>query len=120
MAATVQAGEKGRLEDFIAIAESGIAVQIEVKLRRLIAGPEGPPEEADFMADDTEVYLLIGDYTVRAIGEEKQIISKVYILGATEESPAASSRNKDIANQRLKMDYDRLANAGVEFKEEFF
>jgi len=120
MAATVQTGDKGRLEDFIVIAESGITVQIEVKLRRLIAGPEGPPEEADFMADDTEVYLLIGDYTVEGIGEEKQIISKVYILGATAESPVASSRNKDIANQRLKMDYGRLKDAGIKFKEKFF
>ena len=120
MAAIVQSSKMSRLEDLIAVIENGTSLKVEVQLRRLIAGREGPPEEADFMADDTEVYLLIADYIIDKFGEQKNIVSKVYMLGATAESSGASSRNTDIANKRLNMDYDRLKNAGIVFEERYF
>jgi len=65
------------------------------------------------------MYLLSGEFMCGSAGEIVTI-TKVYVMGSIEESLVASSGNKNIANQRLKMDYQRLRDVNITFEEKYF
>ncbi len=71
------------------------------------------------MKGEIDRYLLLGNFAFRT-GEEEQTVSKVYMFGSMEESLENANVNKNIANERLKMDYKRLRDSGLEFEEKFF
>ncbi len=109
----------GRLEDFINFAREGKAIHMEIELRKERISQKVHPEETEEMKDEIPMYLLVGDYTLKVEGET-QSISKVYVFGSMGESLVASSGNKNIANQRLKMDYQRLRDADIMVEEKYF
>lgn len=108
-----------RLEDYIALARGGKVVHVEIELKKEKISQKVHPEETEEMKDEIPMYLLVGDYTLNVEGET-QGVSKVYVLGSMEESRVPSSGNKNIANQRLKMDYQRLKDAGIVLEEKYF
>jgi len=67
----------------------------------------------------TDMYFLMGDFNFDAVGETTTI-SKVYILGPVEESDEEEQERKKVANERLKMDYQRLKDANIAFEEQYF
>ena len=77
------------------------------------------PDETDDMDTEMDMYLLIADYMIATQGEIKTI-SRVYVMGSSEESSTESKVNVHIANECLKMDYQRLKDANIELDEEFF
>lgn len=110
---------RGRLEDFIALAQKGIEITLEITLNKHIIKEKIHPEQTENMKAEIERYLLLGNFTFRA-GGEGQTVSKVYMFGSMEESLENANVNKSIANERLKMDYKRLRDGGLEFEEKFF
>ena len=108
-----------RLEYFIQLAKRGKKVGVEVTLRKDLVEQRVHPDETDDMTGVTHMYLLFGDFLCECEGEVSTI-SKIYMYGTAEESVAAGQVNKGVANERLKMDYRRLKNAGIKFDEKYF
>jgi hypothetical protein len=112
-------GKYGRLEDFIALAREGKDIHGEVTLRKQLVEQKVHPAETLDMKSEIDMYLLVGDFTFR-IGKEIQSVSKVYMFSSLEESQQAASVDRNIANERLKVDYQRLRAANISFEEKFF
>lgn len=115
----IQTGKLDRLEDFVELVGQGIPVTVDIKLKKQFVKQKVHPDETDDITDELDMYLLTGEFMCSA---ENQIITitKMYVMGFVEESPTESNTNKNVANQRLKMDYARLVDSGIEFTEVFF
>ena len=109
----------GRIEDFTALAEAGQKVKASVQLREQAVTQKVHPEETEEMKYEIEMYILFGDFTF-TVGTEEKTISKSYVYGSYKESLNESKINKNIANERLKMDYKRMGDAKIDFKAKFF
>lgn len=111
--------EFGRIEDFIALAREGKNVHAEVDLRKQVVTQKVHPGDTEDLKTEIDVYLLIGAYTFWIEKEVRQV-SKVYMYGSLEEPPNVFWTNVNIANARLKMDYQRLKDAKMTFEEKYF
>ena len=111
--------EFGRIEDFIALAREGKDVKAEVELRKQILTQKVHPGDTEDMKSEIDIYLLIGVYTFRT-GNEIRHVSKVYVYGVLEETRGVFWVNVNIANARLKIDYQRLRDANIAFEEKYF
>jgi hypothetical protein len=111
--------EFGRIEDFITLAREGKDVKSEVELRKQILAQKVHPGDTEDMKSEIDMYLLIGVYTFRT-GNEIRHVSKVYVYGVLEETPGVFWVNVNIANARLKIDYQRLRDANIAFEEKYF
>ncbi len=108
-----------RLEDFISLAKTGEKVNAEITLRKEIVTQKVHPQQTEEMKSEKEMYLLIADFAFNVKGNVKTI-SKSYMYGSVEESITDKKLAINIANARLKMDYDRLKEGGVIFEEKYF
>jgi len=115
----VETGDYGRIEDFIALAKEGKIVNLTVELGKKLVSQNVPPGVTEDMKDEVGMYLLTADYFFK-VEKDIKLVSKVYILGSSEESPDALKVNASIANVRLKMDYRRLKDAKITFEEKYF
>jgi len=110
----------GRLEDFIALAQQGKKVGVEITLRKQSVKWQAPPGEAGDLFDGImNAYLLIADWAFK-YGRKIYKISKVYMFAPDNESPSEARANRKIANARLKMDYDRIKAARIPFESKAF
>ncbi|MDA8086355.1 MAG: hypothetical protein M0Z75_06590 [Nitrospiraceae bacterium] len=107
-----------RIEDFINRAKEGKKMKLTVNLRKQLVFQKEHPELSQGM-EMLPMYLYCADYTFRSADIEK-VISKIYVYSSAEESFSESIIDKDIANDRLKLDYHRLRDAGIEFVEKYF
>ena len=112
-------GELLRIEDFIALAKEGKDVNVTVDLRQHFVSQKIHPGDTEELKDAIDMYLLFGDYTFK-IGNWKKLVSKVYMYGSTGESLNDTKINKSIANERLKLDYQRLKDVNIHFEEKYF
>ncbi len=119
MANTTAQRTQARLEDFIHRARKGTPVKLEITLKKHIITEKVHPEQTQDMKSEIDRYLLLGDFAFRAEAE-KQTVTKVYMLGSMEESREYTNVNRNIANERLKMDYKRLRESGITFEEKYF
>jgi hypothetical protein len=120
MAPFFEKGELVMLEDFIRLAKEGKNVQVSVEVRKEIIGPKDQPHVTEQGRGEVNNYLLIGDYTC-SVEREGHNVSKVYIfLGSDKESLSAARMHKEIANDRLKRDYQWLKNANINIEEKYF
>ncbi len=119
MTALIEKGKPVRLEDFIALAKGGKNVQAEIELNKQSIKQKAHPDETEDRRDEVDAYLLMGDYTFK-VEEESWNVSKVYMMGFVGESLDAASLNKNIANDRLKMDYQRLKGTNVKLEAKYF
>jgi len=108
-----------RLEDLIALAISRNKGQFEVKLRKEIV-KQDTLAEADKQKAGKNWYLLMADFALTGSGGEIRSVTKVYAFGDINESGAEEEVIRSIANERLKMDYQRFRDAGIEYQEKFF
>ena len=108
-----------RLAYFIDLAKKGKKVRVEVDLRRHRVAQKVHPDETDDMTGDADMYLLIGDFLCETEGQISTI-SKIYVYGVIAESLATGRVNRGVANERLKMDYQRLKDAKLVFEEKYF
>jgi len=112
-------GELLRIEDFIALAKEGKDVNTTVDLRQQFVVQKVHPGDTEELKEEIDMYLLIGDYTFK-IGNWKKLVSKVYMYGFTGEPLNHTKINKSIANERLKMDYQRMKDVNIQFEEKYF
>ena len=112
-------GSINRLEDFIGLAKQGKKTSLKVELTRYPIISNQPPEKRYLVKACKDMYLLIADFL---FGNEPDIItvSKVYAMGCADESAGEEQANKEVANERLKMDYERLRKVELDFQEKFF
>ena len=111
--------QQHRLEDYVALAQQGKRVRVEVKLRKQAVQQKVHPEETADMRQEIGMYLLMADFTFTANGESR-VVSKVYAFGAEEESLESARVNRSIATERLKKDYKRLKDAHIAADEKYF
>jgi hypothetical protein len=108
-----------RIEDFIALANEGKDVNVMIDLRQEFISRKMHPGDTEELKGAIDIYLLFGDYTFK-IGEWEKVVSKVYMYGSTGESLNNTKINMSIANERLKMDYQRLKDVNIHFEEKYF
>ncbi len=119
MTARIEKGKPVRLEDFIVLAREGKKVQAEVELSKQGIQQKSHPDVTEERRSEVDAYLLMGDYTFKLEGESWKV-SKVYMMGFAHESLDTARLNKNIANDRLKMDYQRLKSANIQFEAKYF
>jgi hypothetical protein len=107
------------LEDLILLAKEGKDVRVQVQLRKQDIGQQVDNGGKAKRKAELESYLLIGDYTCSVEGEVYEV-PKVYIFGSEEESLTTAKTHKNIANERLKRDYQRLKDAKIKIEEKYF
>ena len=107
------------LEDFIRLAREGEDVQVNIELKKNFLTPKAHPEETEGRRGEIESYLLIGEYTCSVAGEVYKV-PKVYAFGTAEESLDTSKLHRNIANERLKRDYQRLKDANIKVEKRYF
>jgi hypothetical protein len=108
-----------RLEDFIVLSKGGQKLEAEIELRKQYIIQEVNPDETGERRDEVDAYLLIGDYDFELEGESYKL-SKVYLMGYTTEPAYIAKLNRNIANNRLEMDYQRLKDADIKLKAKYF
>ena len=108
-----------RIEDFIALAKEGKDVNVTVDLRQELVSQKIHPGDRQELKGAIDIYLLFGDYTFK-IGNLEKVVSKVYMYGSTGQSFNDTKTNKSIANERLKLDYQRLKDVNIHFEEKYF
>ncbi len=106
-----------RLEDIMSWAKKGKEVKADVVLtkqqiiQKVLVEASGVEEIA--------AYLLTGDFTFQVDGKSYEV-SKTYLRGYASESFDVAAANRSIANARLKVDYQRLMQAGIKLDEKYF
>jgi hypothetical protein len=70
------------------------------------------------MKQDMDMYLIIGNYTF-TIDNNTHRVSKVYMYASVEQPLHEEMVNRSITNERLKMDYKRLKEAGIIVEERY-
>jgi hypothetical protein len=116
----IQKGYQERLEDFISFAKSVKPGQIEVNLHKEVIKQLTHPEETDNLKVEKDLYLLMADFTMTGAPGERQEVAKVYAFGAINETEVEEKVIRNIANERLKIDYQRFRDAKIEYQEKFF
>ena len=119
MARMDEKGDYRRIEDFIAFANGGGKVDLEIELKKQLVTQKVPQGVTEDMRDEIDMYLLTADYIFR-VGKDMKLVSKVYVFGSSEEPQNVIKLNSNIANARLRMDYQRLKDADITFEEKYF
>jgi hypothetical protein len=111
--------EYARLEDVIFLANKGkkISSAVELKKQSIEIKVKGP--KADEKQSGIDAFLLIATYEFGFDGRKKQI-SKVYAFGRAQKGPTIPETDRIVANERLKMDYERLKLAKIDIEEVYF
>ena len=111
--------ELRRIQDFISLAKEGEKVKVTIDLRKQVVPQGVHPDYTEELKSEQDMYLLFGDYTFK-IDNQQKVVSKVYMYGFTGEPLNHTKINKSIANERLKMDYQRMKDVNIQFEEKFF
>ena len=110
-------GLKERLEDLIKLSLSGKTVRIEVKIFQKIVNEVSRSESTNDTNIPTKMSLLMADF--RSVGGP-EMVRKVYAICPLNEDEVYAKKTRQLANQRLKMDYTRLKEANIIFEEKYF
>jgi hypothetical protein len=128
MTGVFEKGKLVRLEDFIVLAQEGKDVHVDIALREEIVTRKVDSQKNVEKKDELHMCLLLADYTFRIEGES-QNVTKVYMfeswLAKNKDDQSADEALydkavKDIANQRLLADYERLRGANIKFLAKYF
>ncbi len=119
MVEAYERSDLGRLEDFITLAKQGKDVQAAIELIKQPVATKVHPGATEEMRSDVAMYLLLAHYTFK-VGGITRHVSKVYMYGSAAESLNEAKTNSSIANDRLRVDYQRLREAAISLEERFF
>jgi len=108
-----------RLEDFIAVAKTGVKLHASVALERQFVTQKEPHRKTERTENELDMYLLCAIFTFK-MGSGNKTVSKVYLCGSIGESSHDSRVHMNIANARLTADYKRLRDANITIDEKFF
>lgn len=117
----IKSGLKDRLDDFLKLAGSGQTVELEIKLHRDIVKHVSQSDSTDDINIETDMALLMVDFKMgHGISGGPEMVSKVYAIGPVNENEIDAKTTSHVANQRLRIDYDRLKEAEVKFEAVYF
>lgn len=119
MSAATDYSEYGRLQDFIAFAKTGAKIKASVVLSRQLVANKVHPGSHEERKSEVDMFLYTAVFSFR-IGNEDRNVSKVYMVSSTEERADQLNIDTSIANQRLKVDYERLKAVGIGIEERLF
>ncbi len=106
-----------RLEDIIKLAQAGNRIEGEINLARITAICKVHPEAE--IVEEKEAYFLKAMFRFK-LADQVYRVEKVYVMGFSDEDLDTTRLNKNIANSRLKEDFQRLKEAGVVLEERYF
>lgn len=115
--ASVEKEAPVRLEDIVCWAREGKEVKTDVELTKEDIIQKIFTETLD--AEERGAYLLTGNFIFDVDGKIYKI-SKIYLRGYASESSNLSAANRNIANARLDMDYERLGQGGIRLEKKYF
>lgn len=117
----VGAGFKERLDDFLELAQTGQTVQLRIAVyQRLIkqVSQSGATDDIDIEMD---MRLLMADFMpISAAQDKPAMVTKVYAICPVNESEIEAKTTRHIANERLRVDFNRLRDGNVQFEETYF
>ena len=114
-------GLKERLDDIIRLARSGQTVLLDIQVYNKLVKQVNRSESTDDIDIETDLALLMADFFPAAGSTGKAAsVTKVYAVSLLNENEIDAKTTRHIANQRLKMDFIRLKEAGVKFEEKYF
>ena len=108
-----------RLEDFISFARKGEEVDLTITLNKEIFTRKFEPYTSGEPEDQIDMYIFSADYAF-LVQEKIYEVTKLYAFGVEGEPLNITKHNITVANERLKMDYKRLREANINFKEKFW
>ncbi len=106
-----------RLEDVILLAQRGNKIKGEVELLKRPIVLKIHPEAQ--IVEETEAYLLTAKFKFK-VGDQTYEIERIYVMGFPSENFEQEKANLNLANARLKEDFKRLKEAGIEIEERYF
>ncbi len=115
----METGEAGRLEDLISLAKDGHLVEASAELKRHIVTPKGHPDHIAHDKNETEMYILLAEFNFKAASEFRKV-AKIYAFGTLEEPIDSTEQNLRFADERLRIDYERLRDANIAIEEVYF
>jgi hypothetical protein len=106
-----------RIEDFISLSKQGESISADVHLRieKILRVDEHSKENPRH----NDAYIFIGDFLFY-LRDKLYTVSKVYSLSYLTNDSNDLHVDRQIANARLKMDYDRLLEGGIHVQEMYF
>lgn len=119
VSAATDFSEYGRLQDFIAFAKTGAKIKASAAPTRQLVTNKVHPGSHEEMKSEVDMFLYTTVFTFH-IADEDRKVAKVYMVSSTEENADQIRIDTNIANQRLKLDYERLKAVGIEIKEQLF
>jgi hypothetical protein len=108
-----------RLEDFISLARKGEEVDLTITLNKQIVTRKFEPYATGESEDQIDMYIFSADYVFHVQGKTHKV-TKLYAFGVEGEPSDITKHNITVANERLKIDYKRLKEANISFKEKFW
>jgi hypothetical protein len=108
-----------RLEDFISLARKGKKVDLTVTLNKEVYTRKFALHTTEDLKDKVDIYIFSANYVFVVKGKASEV-TKIYAFGFEGEPSSMTKRNIAVADQRLKMDYERLMEADFHFSEKFW
>ncbi len=116
---SITSSDYSRLEDFIIFAKQGRDIGLEVELLKHNATKNLQCEKNDAFEKLEDIYFLTVRYSFDLEGKI-YTISKIYSYGNLNDSSHIYITSLKNANERLRVDYERLKSAKIAFKETYF
>ncbi len=117
----VDSNLKGRLEDYISFAKSGKTVRLKTRLYKNWFKQVSQSNATDDIDTEVDKSMLMADFTPDEIQQGMpEKVTKAYMICPVNENEIDEKTTHHIANERLRMDYARLREAGIRFEEKFF
>lgn len=111
----------GRLDDFIHLAQSGVNIQLLTRVYRKFFKETKRSSTTDDIDIEMDRCMLMADFTPTRVSRGiPSKVSKVYMICPVNETDVDLKTSYHVANERLRMDFSRLREAGVECEEKFF
>ena len=112
---------KGRLDDYINLARDGKTIRLETRLYRKWFKEVSQSSSTDDLDIEMDKCMLMVDFTpMQPEAEMPQKVTKAYMISPINENEIDDKTTRHIANERLRMDYARLKEAGIHLEEVFF
>ncbi len=106
-----------RLQDVIEKAKKAQKATGEVVLLKRPVKFLVHPEAELVEEKEARIYAALFKFN---IDDEIMLVEKTYVIEFITESPEEMMLNRNLANARLKDDYKRLKEAGIEIEEKYF
>lgn len=112
---------EGRLEDYISLALAGKTDHLQTKLYRKWFKEVRQSNATDDMDIEIDQCLLMVDFIPTQFGPGvPEKVTKAYMICPINQIEIDDNITRHIANERLRMDYARLKEAGISFEENYF